>query len=114
MAATPFVQVSTTLASREQAEALARRLVDSRLAACVQIVGPVTSVYRWKGEVSRDEETLLLIKSRRGLVAAIAALFREAHPYEVPELIATQIVEGGASYLEWLGESLAPEATEAT
>ena len=114
MAATAFVQVSTTLATREQAEALARRLVDARLAACVQLVGPITSVYRWKGEISRDEETLLLIKSRRDLVPAIAALFREAHPYEVPELIATEVVEGGASYLAWLAESLAPETGRAS
>ena len=108
MAATPFVQVSTTLAKREQAEALARRLVDARLAACVQIVGPIASVYRWKGQVSRDEETLLLIKTRRDLVGPVAALFREAHPYEVPELIATEIVEGAAAYLAWLAESLGP------
>lgn len=108
MAATAFVQVSTTLAIREQAETLARRLVDARLAACVQIVGPIASVYRWKGEVSRDEETLLLIKSRRDLVPSIAELFREAHPYEVPELIAAEVVDGGASYLEWLAECLRP------
>jgi periplasmic divalent cation tolerance protein len=113
MAATRFVQVSTTLAQREQAEALARRLVESGLAACVQIVGPIASVYRWKGEVCRDEETLLLIKSRRGLLDAIAKLFSEAHPYEVPELIATDIAEGGASYLRWLDESLEPEPGEA-
>ncbi len=110
MAATPFVQVSTTLAAREQAETLARRLVDARLAACVQIVGPVTSVYRWKGEVSRDEETLLLAKTRQDLVDRIEALFREAHPYEVPELIATPVVDGGDAYLAWLGESLEPAA----
>lgn len=110
MAATPFVQLSTTLATREQAEALARRLVDSRLAACVQVVGPIASIYRWKGEISQDEETLLLIKSRRDLIPAMAALFREVHPYEVPELIATEIVEGGPSYLAWLADSLAPES----
>jgi len=98
--------VSTTVATREQAEALARRLVDARLAACVQIVGPIASVYRWKGEVSRDEETLLLIKTRLDRVGPIAALFREAHPYEVPELIATAVVEGGDSYLAWLRDSL--------
>ncbi len=110
MAATPFVQVSTTLAAREQADMLARRLVEARLAACVQIVGPVTSVYRWKGEVSRDEETLLLIKTRQDLVDRIEALFQEAHPYEVPELIATPVAQGGGAYLAWLGESLAPAA----
>ena len=110
MGATPYVQVSTTLAAREQAETLARRLVELRLAACVQIVGPVTSIYRWKGEVSRDEETLLLMKTRRDLVDRIAALFDEAHPYEVPELIATAVAEGGGPYLAWLGESLAPPA----
>jgi periplasmic divalent cation tolerance protein len=107
---TPFVQVSTTLSAREQAEALARRLVDARLAACVQIVGPVTSIYRWKGEVSRDEEILLLAKTRQDLVGRIEAFFREAHPYEVPELIATPVVAGGGPYLAWLAESLAPAA----
>jgi periplasmic divalent cation tolerance protein len=107
MAATGYVQVSTTLAKREQAEALARRLVEERRAACVQIVGPIVSVYRWKGEVSRDEETLLLIKTRDTLVRGIEALFREAHPYDVPELIATPVVDGAASYLAWLGDSVA-------
>ena len=110
MADTLFVQVSTTTATREQAETLARRLVDERLAACVQIIGPIASVYRWKGEVSRDEETLVLIKTRRDRMEAIEALFRAAHPYEVPELIATPIVAGGASYLGWLAESLGADA----
>jgi len=94
------VLATTTTAELEDARNIARRLVETKLAACVQIMEPITSVYRWQGEV------LLLIKSKQDLIPRIAELLDEIHPYEVPELIAIPIVEGSASYLSWLEDNV--------
>ena len=72
----------------------------------MQIVGPISSVYRWKGELSRDSELLLLIKTRGDLVPAIETRLAELHPYEVPELLAQPVACGGAAYLAWVDASL--------
>jgi periplasmic divalent cation tolerance protein len=90
----------------EDARKIAARLVEERLAACVQIVEPITSVYRWQGALEEEKELLLLIKSTRDLVPRIAELLDRIHPYEVPELIAMPIIEGSSAYLSWLGENL--------
>ena len=100
------VLITTTTATREDARNIASRLVEERLAACVQIVEPITSVYTWQGTIEEEQEILLLIKSTQDLVAPIADLLDRIHPYEVPELIATPIVDGSTAYLSWLGESL--------
>jgi periplasmic divalent cation tolerance protein len=100
------VLVTTTTATPEDAGNIASALVEKRLAACVQIVEPVTSVYRWKGAVERESEVLLLIKSTRDLVPTIASLLDEIHPYEVPELIAVPIADGSPAYLGWIEENL--------
>jgi periplasmic divalent cation tolerance protein len=100
------VLITTTTATREDARKIASRLVEERLAACVQIVEPITSVYTWQGTIEEEQEILLLIKSTQDLVAPIADLLDRIHPYEVPELIATPIVDGSTAYLSWLGESL--------
>ena len=100
------VLVTTTTATREDAGKIASQLVEEGLAACVQIVDPITSVYRWQGTIEEEQEILLLIKSTRDLVAPIAQLLDRIHPYEVPELIATPIVDGSTAYLSWLGENL--------
>jgi periplasmic divalent cation tolerance protein len=92
--------------TEERAKTLARGLVERRLAACVQMVPSVLSMYRWKGEVRTDPEILLLIKSRRRLLDRIREFFEEAHPYEVPELVASDIPAGGKDYLEWLDDNL--------
>jgi periplasmic divalent cation tolerance protein len=96
----------STVASAEDAERVARELVERRLAACVNIVPRVVSVYRWKGEVQRDDEWLLVIKTR---VAAFEKL-REAlvalHPYEVPELVALPVAAGHLPYLRWIDDSI--------
>ena len=89
----------STAGSRDEAERLATTLVDERLAACVNLVAPLTSIYRWQGVVERAEETLLVIKTRRALVPRLTARVRELHSYDVPELIVLPIVAGAAPYL---------------
>lgn len=100
------VLATTTAAAAEDARKIAAALVEEKLAACVQIVEPITSIYRWQGAVEEEKEILLLIKSSRELIPRIAELLDRLHPYEVPELIATPIVEGSAAYLSWLRENL--------
>ena len=98
------LQVTTAAGSREEADAISTALVERRLAACVQIVGPVQSVYRWQGQVERSEEWLCQIKTTSTHYAAVEAAIRELHSYECPEIIATPIVAGSAAYLRWLAE----------
>jgi len=93
--------VLTTAPSREAALALARALVERRLAACANVL-PATSVYRWEGSVREEDEHLLVIKTRRALVDDIRELFEELHPHEVPELVALEVEDGSAAYLNWL------------
>ena len=104
----PFIQVTTTTDKREDAERIARALVEERLAACVQILGPLTSVYRWKGKVETAGEWLCLIKSRHSLQGAIATAIAALHPYETPEIVVQPITDGSRDYLEWLGDNLDP------
>lgn len=100
------VLATTTTAKAEDAGKIATQLVERKLAACVQIVEPITSVYRWQGKIESEQEILLLIKSTQDLIPGIAELLDEIHPYEVPELIATPIVGGSTSYLSWLEDSV--------
>jgi periplasmic divalent cation tolerance protein len=95
----------TTVASAEDAERLARALVERRLAACVNVVPGVVSHYRWKGELQRDEERLLVIKTRSERLDALRSALVELHPYELPELVALEIAAGHQPYLDWLDES---------
>ncbi len=88
----------------ELAEEIARALVEERLAACVNILPRVRSVYRWKQAVESDDEALLVIKSRAALFGPIEAALRHRHPYEVFELIALDISQGNAPYLDWLAD----------
>jgi periplasmic divalent cation tolerance protein len=102
-----YAIVLTTAGSDEQAELIARALVDRRLAACVNIVNQTCSVYRWKGEVQRESEQLLLIKTSRERFEQVRAAIRELHSYEVPEvLMLAPLADGDADYLGWLGEQL--------
>jgi periplasmic divalent cation tolerance protein len=103
---TDYIQVVTTTEHRRDAEAIAQALVESRLAACVQIVGPITSIYRWQGKIETAEEWQCLAKSRRDLFDRIEAAIRRLHPYQVPEIIALPIVAGGMDYLNWLEEAV--------
>ena len=91
-----------TCPDAESAGHIARVLVEERLAACVNRVPGLTSVYRWQGEIHEDNEVLLLIKTRRELFELLRARIIELHPYDVPEVIALEIAAGHAPYLEWL------------
>ena len=93
--------VLATAPGRETALALARSLVDRRLAACVNLL-PATSVYRWEGKVLEEDEVVMVIKTRRTHVDDIRDLFDAEHPYQVPELIALEVEDGSAHYLRWL------------
>ena len=88
---TDFIEVRTTTASKEDAESIAGPLVETGLAACVQIIGPINSIYRWKGDIEIEEEFLLLIKTRSTKFPDVRMLIEENHPYEVPEIISIPI-----------------------
>jgi len=96
----------STVGSAEDAERLARALVERRLAACVSVVPGVVSHYRWKGELQRAEERLLVIKTRGERMAALREALAELHPYELPELVAFEITSGSEPYLKWLDDSV--------
>ncbi|MGA2797952.1 MAG: divalent-cation tolerance protein CutA [Thermoguttaceae bacterium] len=101
---TDYIQVFTNTESRDDAETIGRALVDGRLAACVQIVGPITSIYRWQGKINTAQEWQCWIKTRRELYDRIEETIRSLHPYEVPEILAVAVTAGSADYLAWLNE----------
>ncbi|MBE9546618.1 MAG: divalent-cation tolerance protein CutA [Proteobacteria bacterium] len=101
-----YIQVITATEDKKDAERIAAALVEKRLAGCVQIVGPITSTYHWKGNVETEEEWLCLIKSRKDLYGELEEAIKETHPYETPEIIATPVVGGSKDYLEWLSDEL--------
>ena len=98
-----YVQVLTTAGSEEEAGRIASLLVERRLAACVQVVGPVVSRYRWQGEIEEAREWQCLAKTTRAAYEAVEAAIREVHSYDEPEIIATPIVAGSPGYLAWIG-----------
>ena len=100
--------VLTNLPDRAAAERLADALIEKRVAACVNILAPCRSVYRWKGAVQHDEEHPLLIKTAAERYPDLEAAIRAAHPYELPEIIAVPIERGLPAYLEWLAAEAAP------
>jgi periplasmic divalent cation tolerance protein len=105
-----FIQTVTTTSRRDVARRIARALIDRRLAACVQIVGPVESIYRWQGRVETAREWLCLIKTTRARFREVAAAVEALHPYDTPEIIALPIAAGSQHYLEWLAASVRPSA----
>jgi len=100
------IQIETTTSDPADAERIAAALVARRLAACVQVTGPVDSTFRWKDQVETSQEWRCLIKTSRARFADVEQTIRELHTYEVPEIIGVPIVVGNASYLEWLEESV--------
>jgi periplasmic divalent cation tolerance protein len=99
---TDYIQVVTTTEHQEDAERIARALVEERLAACVQVAGPITSIYRWRGQIETAREWQCCAKSRRELYDEIERAIRRLHPYEVPEILAMPVLAGSADYLAWL------------
>lgn len=102
----PPVVVFVTSGSREEGERLASSLVEERLAACVNLVPGLSSIYWWKGEVERAEEVLLVIKTRQDLLGTLVERVKAFHSYTVPEVIALPIVGGNEDYLRWMAEVL--------
>jgi periplasmic divalent cation tolerance protein len=98
--------VLTTTGSQAEAEKIAHTLVDRQLAACVNIVPKIQSVYRWEGNVETAEEYLLLIKTRRGRETEICAVIRELHSYELAECIVISMEGGSPEYLQWIADSV--------
>ena len=103
---TDKIVVLSTCDSQEQAARLARHLVEHRLAACVNILPSVRSIYRWHEKVEDSAEWMLVIKSRRDLFLALRAEIEKMHSYEVPEIIALPVVDGSQAYLGWLENQL--------
>jgi len=107
---TPAIQIVTTTEKREDAEEIARMLVDRRLAACVQVVGPVYSTYRWKRNIENAVEWQCQIKTGADRYSDVEAAIRAHHPYEVPEIVALPILQGSRDYLAWLHQAVRDES----
>lgn len=99
---TDFIEVHTTIDSPEAAQKIADTLVGARLAACVQISGPVTSTYWWQGKMEQAQEWLCTAKTRRDLYSALEQAIRQVHTYDEPEILASEIVAGSKGYLDWV------------
>jgi len=107
------ILVLTTVADDARADALARALVDERLAACVNLHGPMASIYRWKGRVAQDAERQLIIKTTRARLRALEARLRDLHPYELPELLVLPVAGGSSAYLNWVRAAAGPRRRRA-
>jgi len=103
---TDKVLVLTTVGSKDEARKMARALVEQLLAACVNIVQQVDSIYRWEGEVEETEEWLLIVKTTRAAFERVRAAILELHSYEMPECVSVSIEEGSVGYLSWIGQSV--------
>ena len=106
-----YIVVFVTVSSAAEGEKLANSLVEERLSACLNRLGPVQSTYWWRGQVERGEEQLLVIKTREDLFDRLKARVQELHSYTVPEIIALPILKGSESYLHWMQEELAKAKT---
>ena len=105
---TDKIVVFSTCATAEEAQRIARNLVEARLAACVNVMPGVRSFYRWKGAVDEADECLLVIKSSRSLFDRLRLELEKAHTYEVPEAVAVAIVAGAPNFLAWLDQAVDP------
>jgi periplasmic divalent cation tolerance protein len=108
----PAVVVLVTVGSADQGAEIARSLVEDRLAACANIIGPMRSIYRWQEVVQDEGEYLLVIKTRKTRLAALESRVRTLHSYETPEVLALTVESGSAAYLRWVFESTAPITTK--
>jgi periplasmic divalent cation tolerance protein len=101
-----FIQVMTTVAQKEEAQAIAEAALENRLAACVQIVGPITSMYWWEDDIDKSSEYLCIIKSRQDKYSELEKTIRAAHSYDVPEILSVPVTAGSKDYLKWLDSEL--------
>jgi periplasmic divalent cation tolerance protein len=109
-----YLQVQTTTDSRAEAMELARCAVESRLAACAQVAGPITSSYWWDDGVERAEEWLVMLKLPVDRYDELAAFLAERHSYDEPEIVATPIIAGSEGYLSWIRDETRPRSAEGT
>ena len=103
-----YVLVATTTSSKEEAVKIIRNLLNEKLIACANIVGPVSSLFWWQGKINEENEFLVFMKSRKSLFERLSERVVEIHSYDLPEIIALAIVEGSPLYLGWLGTCLQP------
>jgi periplasmic divalent cation tolerance protein len=101
-----YLQILTTAGSEEEAERISAALVDRRLAACVQVIGPISSRYRWQGEIETAQEWMCVAKTEASRYPQLEAAIRELHSYDEPEIVATPIVAGSSGYLDWVSHSV--------
>jgi len=99
---TDVVLILTTVPAAARAEAIARSLVDERLAACVNVLSTMTSFYRWQGKIEQEDERQIVIKTTRDRVAAVQTRLRDLHAYEVPEFLVLPVSDGSTGYLDWV------------
>ena len=99
-----IIQVVTTTNNREEAECIAKAVVQQRLAACAQVSGPVTSYYWWEGKLANAEEWVCRMKTREEKYGSLQDRIREMHSYDVPEILAIPVVSGNSTYLEWVAD----------
>ncbi len=111
---TDKVVIMVTASSRRECRTIARRLIEEKLAACVNITQPIQSVYRWEGKIDQSKEFLMFIKTTRNLFPQIKAEIALVHSYHTPEIICLPIIDGSPNYLQWVSDSVRPaEAAEA-
>ena len=109
---TKYIQVFTTVEHRDDAEKIAKNLVEKRLAACIQIIGPLTSYFQWQGKLEFSQEFLCLIKSTENLYQDLESEIKGLHPYEVPEILAIPVTKGSKEYLNWMDQELNSDTLE--
>ncbi len=102
---TPYLLVLSTCPDQATAERIAQLLVEEKLAACVNVIPDITSLFQWQGKLDRENEILLLIKTTAASYSALETLVRQQHPYELPEIIAVPIVDGLNDYLDWVSSN---------
>jgi len=106
---TPYIVVFCTCPDQVTAQKIAYNLMENRLAACVNIVPGLTSVYTWQGKICQDAEVLLIIKTKQSCWDSLQQKIRELHPYEAPEIIDLPIIKGDKTYLQWISDCVKPQ-----
>ena len=104
---TEYIQIFTTTENKKDAEKIAKEVVEKRLAACAQVLGPIESTYWWEGEVEKTKEWLCIMKSRNDLYGELEKAIKGIHPYDVPEILAIPVISGNPGYLQWVDKEVA-------